>query len=569
MRLPASRLTAASVVDLLRTRAAQAPDHLAYLFLEDGEDRESRVSYAELDRRARAIAVELCGRVQPGSRVLLLYPPGIDYIAGFFGCLYAGMIAVPAYPPDPRRLPKSLPRLQAMVRDSGATLALTTRELNALSDSLLREVPDLAGMRWSCVETPEGAEAGWRAPAIDGDTIAFLQYTSGSTGAPKGVMLSHGNLLHNSEVIRRGFDYANDPVAVVWLPPYHDMGLIGGVLQPLYNGFPAVSMSPLSFLQHPFRWLRAITRHRGTACGAPGFAYDLCARKSTPEERAALDLSSWEIAFCGAEPIRSETLERFAQTFASCGFRREAFYPCYGLAEATLMVSGGLRAVAPVLREGEPGKPPLVGCGSQTFDQRVVIVDAQAGAPVADGQIGEVWVAGPSVGRGYWNRPDDSERIFGAFLADGAGPFLRTGDLGFLHDGELFITGRAKDVLILRGRNLYPHDLERSVEELEGSLRHSSSAAFLIDRGAGDELVFAGEVDPRRAVRALDQVAMRVRQTLAEEHGVQARIVVLLRPGAMPKTSSGKVQRFACKAAFLDRTLDPALVHELGIKEAG
>ncbi|HSP76953.1 MAG TPA: fatty acyl-AMP ligase, partial [Myxococcaceae bacterium] len=333
-----------SLVDILQKRAAEQAERLAYVFLVDGEDEELPLSYAELDARARRIAALLQQHAAPGDRALLLYPPGADYISAFFGCLYAGVIAVPAYPPDPSRLARTLPRLQSIVSDSQSSLVLTTSFILSMAPEMLQGTPDLAALRWLATDELEvGLESAWRAPTLRGEDLAFLQYTSGSTSAPKGVMVSHGNIVANERMIRHGFRNDEHTVGVGWLPLYHDMGLIGNALQPVEAGFPMVLMSPLDFLQKPLRWLKAMSRFRATLSGGPNFAYDLCVRRIRPEERAELDLSSWRVAFNGAEPLRAETLQRFAEAFADCGFRPETFYPCYGLAEATLIASGGVQ----------------------------------------------------------------------------------------------------------------------------------------------------------------------------------------------------------------------------------
>jgi 8-amino-7-oxononanoate synthase len=412
----------------------------------------------------------------------------------------------------------------------------------------------------------------WERPDVHGDTMAFLQYTSGSTGTPKGVVLNHANLLHNSALIAHAFEHTRTGLGVFWLPSYHDMGLIGGILQPMYYGRPNVLMSPMSFLQRPFRWLQAITKYHGTAAGGPNFAYDLCVQKVTPEQRAELDLSSWTLAFNGAEPVRPETIERFAKTFEPCGFRRDAFYPCYGLAESTLIVSGGFKASPPVIRSfdaealenhratevlpDEEGARELVGCGGSLLDQRVLIVDPEALTSVPDDRIGEIWVAGPSVAGGYWRRPEESKHTFGACLKDtGEGPFLRTGDLGFLLDGELFVTGRLKDLIIIRGLNHYPQDIERTVEQCHPGLRASSGAACTVEIEGRERLVIVQEIERRKDQEA-PAMFEAIRRGVAAEHELQVEAIVLLAAGSIPKTSSGKIQRHACRQGFLEGALE-------------
>jgi amino acid adenylation domain-containing protein len=553
-----------SLVELLRARAQATPSRVAYTFLSDGEREESVLTYGELDGLARSVGAWLASRGAAGKRVLLLYPPGLEYIAGFWGCLYAGAVAVPAYPPRQNR---NMARLESVAADSGAEFALTNARTLALVRPLLSQSPALARVVWATAEEASAEGAGeWREPSIGPDALAFLQYTSGSTAAPKGVMVTHGNLLHNEGLIRRAFRQTEESVIVGWLPLYHDMGLIGNVLQPLFVGATCVLMSPVSFLQRPARWLEAITRFRATTSGGPNFAYDLCARKVTAEERATLDLSSWSVAFNGAEPVRAETLERFAEVFAPCGFHREALYPCYGLAESTLFVAGGAEPREPLVktfaaRELEQGRAAetqadaegarrLVGCGESQPGQSLLIVNSETLKPSVAGEVGEIWTAGPSVAAGYWNRPEETVQTFGARLANGAGPFLRTGDLGFMRGGELFITGRLKDLIILRGRNLYPQDIERTAEQSHASLRQGCGAAFSIEVGGEERLVIVQEVE-RRAVSGLGEALEAIRRALAEEHDARACAVQLVKAGGVPKTSSGKIQRRLCRELFL------------------
>jgi 8-amino-7-oxononanoate synthase/acyl carrier protein len=562
------------LVDLLRQRAECQPDDRAYTFLVDGETEEVHLTYGELDRQARAIGAWLASQDLKGQRALLLYPPGLEFIATFFGCQYAEVVAVPAYPPRMNRAPS---RIQAIAADAGATVALTTDAVLERVRTLIDQTSDLSELRWlSTDRTGHGADPGyewqWQPPKITGETLAFLQYTSGSTGTPKGVMLSHSNLLHNSALIAYAFEHTRSASGVFWLPSYHDMGLVGGILQPLYLGRPSVLMSPVAFLQRPFRWLQAISRYRGTTSGGPNFAFDLCVRKITPNQRATLDLSSWTVAFSGAEPVRAETLERFAETFAPCGFRPEAFYPCYGLAEATLLVSGGFKTAPPIVRwfdgkslvadrvvpiaAGERGARALVGCGEAMPDQQIVIADPSRLTRVSAGQIGEIWVSGPSVAQGYWQRIDETEQIFRAHLQDtGEGPFLRTGDLGFTHDGELFVTGRLKDLVIVRGGNHYPQDIEATAAKSHPGVRASWCAAFTVDGRPEPKLVIILELERRQRGEAA-QVIGAIRRDVAREHELAVDSIVLVRAGSIPKASSGKIQRHACRDAFLDRSLD-------------
>ncbi len=565
MSLPGRPSSATTLLELLETRASAHQEQPLYTFLEDGD--EQVLSYGALDLRARRIGAMLQSLARTGDRAVLLYPPGLEYVAGFFGCVYAGLVAVPAYPPDPSRLERTLPRLRAIIRDARASVVLTTSFIREMGESLFEQAPELAALRWVATDAiDEGVEAGWQRPEATRDSLAFLQYTSGSTGDPKGVRLSHGNLLHNLALISHAFEVRPDSVGVIWLPPYHDMGLIGGILQPLYAGFHTALMSPLAFLRRPRLWLEALSRFGGTISGGPCFAFDLCVRKVPPSEREGLDLSRWELAFCGAEPIRPEVMNRFAEAFAPAGFRPESFYPCYGLAEGTLIASGGKKGEGVLVRTWEasalerneavaavdgPGARPLVGCGRVMPEQSLVIVDPETRRACPEGRVGEIWISGPSVAHGYWERPEESEAAFQSTLVDG-GPerFLRTGDLGVLHGGELFVVGRRKDLIILRGRNLHPQDLELTIERSHPALRPGCGAAFSIEVEGEERLAVVYEVDPRKPWTP-DEVVGTVRRSLSEAHEVQLHALVLLEPGALPKTSSGKIQRRACKAELL------------------
>lgn len=392
-----------------------------------------------------------------GERVLLLYPPGLEFIAAFFGGLYAGVTIVPVYPP---RGKQRMTRLQAIAGDAQATFALTTSSVITKLAQNFKEEPELAALR--CIATDDIANDladDWVFPEITNESLALLQYTSGTTGKPKGVMVNHDNLLYNSALIYQSFEHTPNSRGVIWLPPYHDMGLIGGFLQPLYGGCSVTLMSPETFLQKPFRWLKAISDYKATTSGGPNFAYELCVQKITPQQRQQLDLSSWQVAFNGAEPVRAETIEKFSATFADCGFQKSAFYPCYGMAETTLIVSGGLKTAPPVIRfvqdkalkqnlivtakSDEDNVREIVGVGHSSLDQKIAIANPESLTRCPDGEIGEILVAGSSVAGGYWKKPEETQQIFNAQLRDTKeGPFLRTGDLGFLLDGELFVTER-------------------------------------------------------------------------------------------------------------------------------
>ena len=561
-----------TLVELLKYRAQNELDKLAFKFLLNGETEKASFTYKELDLRARAIAGQLQIVKATNERVLLLYPPGEEFIAAFFGCLYAGVVAVPAYPPRPN---KSLSRLQAIVSDAQAVAVLTTTTVLSNLKRQSTQLSNLKTLQWIATDNIKGENGGfWEEPKINSETLAFLQYTSGSTGTPKGVMVSHGNLLHNEQMIQKAFGHTESTIFVGWLPLYHDMGLIGNVLQPLYLGIPCILMSPVDFIKKPFRWLQAISRYKATTSGGPNFAYDLCVNKITPEQKENLDLSSWEIAFNGAEPIRADTLEQFATTFSSCGFRREAFYPCYGMAETTLLVSGGLKTEPPIItnvkrdalsenqvipasRVDDNGLS-LIGCGQSIQDQEIVIADPETHRRCPSNEVGEIWVSGPSVAQGYWRQNEETQATFGAYLADTQeGPFLRSGDLGFLKDGELFVTGRLKDLIIIRGRNYYPQDIELAVEKSHPALRASANAAFGVDLDGEERLVVVCEVE-RTYLRKLDgdEIVKNICQAIAGQQELEVYTIVLLKTNTIPKTSSGKIQRRACRAGFMAGSLN-------------
>ncbi|MDG9929548.1 non-ribosomal peptide synthase/polyketide synthase, partial [Pseudomonas sp. GD04042] len=545
-----------SMADALMTRAAAEPDRLALRFL--GSDGEEVLSYRQLDGRVRVIAAALSQRVAPGERAVLLFPSGPDYVAAFFACLYAGVIAVPAYPPESNQ-EQHLRRLVSIVADAEPGLILTTGKLagslGRLGASFGGAMPELLAVD----ELEATLGEGWQAPAVAPEAIAFLQYTSGSTAAPKGVQVSHANLAANEWLIRQGYGIGADDVIVSWLPLYHDMGLIGGLLQGIYSGVPVVLMSPQYFLERPVRWLEAVSRYRGTISGGPDFAYRLCHERIAEGKLAGLDLSHWRVAFSGSEPIRQDSLDAFAERFAPCGFRPGAYLASYGLAEATLFVTGGrpgqgipgLRVDAAALAANRfaPGEDAtLMSCGWEQPEHPLLIVDPQSGEALADGLVGEVWSSGPSVARGYWRNPQASANTF--VERDGR-TWLRTGDLGFRHQGELFVTGRLKDMLIVRGQNLYPQDIERTVEERIGEARRGRVAAFAVSHEGREALGVAAEISRRTARQVpAEELIGRIRQAVAEVHHEAPALVLLLEPGALPKTSSGKLQRSACRQRY-------------------
>ena len=567
-------------IALLQARASlrASGSEGGFSFLGDGNDASGstdgggciRWTFADLDRRARAVAAALQAGGLGGERVLLLYPPGLDFLAAFCGCLYAGAVAVPAYLP---RSDRALPRLRGIVADATPRAVLTVEAMLGDADRWAAAIPELAHATRLASDTVAPSRAdGWLDPHLGPDALAFLQYTSGSTADAKGVMVSHGNLLSNSAVIQRSFGSTRASRGVSWLPLHHDMGLIGGALQTIYCGGTSTLFSPVAFLQRPVRWLELISRTGASISGGPNFAYDLCARRVTTEQKAILDLSRWAVAFNGAEPIRSDTIDRFAAAFAACGFRREAFLPCYGLAEATLIVSGGPPRAAPRIASVDPRgfehgtiKPVdpasresvklLVGSGQTDFDHRVAIVDPDRLTVQPDRRVGEVWVSGPSVAQGYWNQTDATEATFKATLADDSRSprFLRTGDLGFVRDGELFVTGRLKDLIIVRGRNIYPQDVEWTVCHAHPGIAADAWAAFAVEVNGEDHLVVVGEVD--RRTKHYEEVISTIRAAVATEFDLDLHAVVLLKPMTLPRTSSGKVRRRSIRDQFTAGTI--------------
>jgi len=558
-----------NLVDCVRYWTEQRPSNAAFYFLNDGERDETCWTFEQLDRNARAIARELQLLGLSGQRALLLYPPGLDFVAGFLGCLYAGVVAIPAYPP---RRNRNMTRIQAISDDAEAKAVLTVHKVTDRVADLLDEAPHLKDLTWLATDQISTDQADdWEEPEIDSDMLAAIQYTSGSTGTPKGVMLAHRNMMHNVSIIAYGFEPAKSAVGLFWLPSYHDMGLVGGVLAPIFFGIPVVWMSPLAFLQKPVRWLRAITRHHVTISGGPNFAYDLCTQKVTDEQLEGLDLSTWDVAFNGAEPIRASTLEKFYERFGPVGFHAEATYPCYGMAETTLIVTGGKKSEAQVARtflgkalddhhiepvaDDHEDARTLIGCGQVLPKQQIRIVDPVYYRQLPEDRVGEIWVDSPSVAMGYWDNPGATQETFQAKLADStSGTYLRTGDLGFLHEGELFVTGRLKDLIIVRGVNRYPQDIELTVEQSSNRLQAGAVGAFAVDIEGRERLIIVSEVERARR-KDWSDVIQTIRRNVTAEHEVPPDGVILVRFGSIPKTSSGKIQRHACRNDFLDGSL--------------
>jgi acyl-CoA synthetase (AMP-forming)/AMP-acid ligase II len=520
------------------------------------------------------MAAYLQSVAEPGQRALLVYPTSLEFIVAMYGCLYAGIVPIPTNPPGMNR---SAQRLEAIAKDAQARLVLTTPEYQHAFMSEAEQFPDFAALAWVTREAIRaGGAHSWQSPEITPQSIAFMQYTSGSTNIPKGVIISYRNLSYNAHAIRqtRKYELSEESVALNWAPLFHDMGLLVSVFQTVIDRTPSLMMSPIMFMQNPASWLRNIDKYRVTGSGAPNFAYELCINKIPLEKCEGLDLSSWKLAYNSAEPVRAETQEAFAEKFAPFGFRAESFAPCYGLAEATLVVSSYVNEPKTItltiqrndFEEGKinPVQTPaadtltMVSSGAPLADLQLVIADPKTRHARAADEVGEVWVAGGNIAEGYWNRPEDSKHTFGAHIVGSHdGPFLRTGDLGFLHNGHLYITGRLKDLLIVRGRNYYPQDVEMTVEKTHRALRAGGGAAFAITEGEMEQLVVVHETQ-RREIEGVDwqEVIKTIRANIAREHGIRAHAVVLIRRATVAKTSSGKIQRTEMKRRFLENELE-------------
>ncbi|WP_067848778.1 fatty acyl-AMP ligase [Nocardia lijiangensis] len=559
-------LRARTLAEAISQRAADAADRIAYTFLPDGENESHSWTFGEVEQLSRALAARISQDAAPGDRALIVAPDSADFVLAFLACQFAGVVAVPVYPPFPITSPRRAQTLRTIAEDCGATAVLCaapeqTRQL------LTEAVPELDRLRWIGIAADAQGARDFEPVPVTGADVSFLQYTSGSTSAPKGVVVTHDALMHNQEVIRQSMGFRPETRFVGWLPLFHDMGLMGTVVPAIYVGSRAVLLPPLTFVQRPIRWLRAVTRYRATITGGPNFAYELCCRRIPATDREGLDLSSLEVAFNGAEPIRAETLARFATEFAGHGFDSNAFYPCYGLAESTLMTTGTRRGTGAVtltvsrdeLAEGRvtPGADQtLVGSGRVSLHRELLIVDPDTRVPAPDGQVGEIWIGGPDAALAYWGNDAATEDTFRAeTVAPQSGPYLRSGDLGALIDGELYVVGRRKDLVIIGGRNYYPQDIEHTVENADPRIRRGCTAAFAVDREGGEELIVVAELkaDAEPDIAALT-AALRAAVTV--DHSITPAQVVLARAGTVPKTSSGKLQRRATRAAFEDGTLD-------------
>lgn len=563
----------ASLVAVVRKWAEVDPEFRVFDFLSDLDAIEASATYAELDRAARRVAAYLTTLEARGERVLLLFPPGQRYVEAFLGCLYAGAIAVPAYPPTNEG---SMSRIRSITIDSGARFALTTDSVFERKELLAQMAPELAAVHWVVIEQiPAGSENFWEDPELPGEALAFLQYTSGSTGTPKGVMVSHENLFDNLLRINERLGLTRADRAFTWLPPYHDMGLIGGILQGIYAGYHTFIASPMWFSRRPERWLQRIATERITVSGAPNFAFNLCVERHRKlGNTAPMDLSCWRMAYMGAEPVRAATLREFMDCFGPLGFRESALCPLYGMAEATLMISGDgpgdpikttqvdkERYAEGVVEAADDKRAmELVGCGAVVSGHQLVIVDPERCVRAAQGRVGEIWFAGPSVTRGYWGghpeRVNFEGQLRDAGPDDFPGPYLRTGDLGFVRDGQLFIAGRIKDTIVVRGRKHHPQDLEQTAQACHPRLLYGRGAAFAIDFEGSEQVVLAQEVAPGEFSPA--EVGQAVDRAVSLSHGIYVHTVCFLKNRTLPKTSSGKVCRAETRQAFLAERLQLA-----------
>ncbi len=579
-KLPAQYLTStdnpqaypsAEMVSLLLKNAEISGDKALYIFLDDGYTETLRISYKSVVNKAKAVAVELQKNGNKGDHVLLLFPAGVEFIISFYGCFMAGMVAIPAYPP---RRKKVDPRFLSILHDANPSIILATADIHQdLRKANLEGASLEKTHKLSYEEIDMNQSKEWINPEVSDKDIVLLQYTSGSTGNPKGILVSHGNMIHNLECIKQSFGFDENMIVVNWLPNFHDMGLIGCLIEPAFVGGSVVVMPPIRFIQKPVNWLKNITRYKGTCAGAPNFAYDYCADKISTEEMADLDLSSLTLLFNGSEPVRKESIDHFYKTFADYGSTTKQFFPCYGMAEAVLIISGGDYKTEPIyynvdVRSLEEGKVvsasdgnesrQITACGFPWMGMSVAIIDPETKVPSPKGHIGEIWAKGPSVTQGYWNKPEDTKETFQAcIVGTDDGPWMRTGDLGFIHEGQLYVSGRLKDLIIIRGANFFPNDIEHSVENAHEALRKNASAAFSMDIKDQEKLIIIQEIE-RAYMRDFDEdeIFESIRKAVFADHGIQPDIILLTKMGSIQKTSSGKTQRFAMRAIWKNKELD-------------
>ncbi len=558
-----------NLIELLEKRANERPSKPVYIFLEDGVREKQRITFKELSDNAKTIASVLQAKGNKGDRVLLIFPNGVDFIVALFGVFYAGMTGVPVYAPRKNR---NNSRFESVVGDCGADIIFTNQQIFRDLEKNFIDEPYLSDKEFLIFDNISKNDTKWINPGIADEDLAILQYTSGSTGTPNGVMVSHQNIIHNSEIINQGFGHNDHSMGTNWLPNFHDMGLIGALLQPVYMGFCNVIIPPGEFIRNPGNWLKAITKYKTTTAGGPNFTFEYCIDKISEEEINEIDLSSLKVLFCGAEPIHNKTLKSFADHFKSSNFIENQFYPCYGLAEYALMVTGGKISEKPIYLEADSNKlevgiieaasdtdesTTLVACGYPWLGTTVAIVNPETKKYSKVKEIGEIWVKGKSKTQGYWNNPKETEYTFNAFIQDNNdGPYLRTGDLGFVHGGQLYVTGRIKDLIIIRGLNHYPHDIEKSAEASHEALQPNASAAFSIIAANEERLVLVHEIR-RTHLRDFnaEDIYDAIRLAISDEHQILPYTILLIRTGSIPKTSSGKIQRLASKKAFRNNDL--------------
>ena len=559
-----------SLVEILVKRADLQPNHVVYRYLGDGVNETEKFAFKEIDVVARAIADELAKKLVRGDRVLLLFPQGLQYIAALYGCFYGGFIAIPAYPP---RRNRKTDRINAIIEDSGAAACLATREVFNTVERNFSDNSLFAELQWFIYEeVSKSGSPSTIARLPKPEEVAFIQYTSGSTGNPKGVMITHENIIYNSDFIRRSFGFSSDTIGMNWLPVFHDMGLIGGIFQAAFLGLLNVGMPPVAFLKNPLNWLKAIDKYKATTGGGPNFGYDYCVQKIKPEEVNGLDLSSIKNFYCGGEPVRRKTFEAFPKAFSAAKVRTNQMFAVYGMAETTLIVTGGDPATEPhyvrvskealsrnrlVFVSPDEKGVDLVSNGHVWMETEIAIVNPDTFEETDENSIGEVWIKGPTVAKGYWNKPEETRRTFKAFMKNNSGPWLRSGDLGFIFKNELYITGRLKDLIIIRGVNYYPNDLEYSVQNAHPAFKSNAGAAFSVQYDGIEKLVIVQELE-RNFLRNADFDALmaQIRKTVADDHELEVYAVVLIRTGSIPLTSSGKIQRRQTRYEYLTDRLN-------------
>ena len=553
---------ARTILDSIDINAKLFPDKNIFTFLINGEDKEIHLSNRELQQKAKNLAVSLINRNCQGERVLLVLPAGLDFIVAFFACLYAGAVAVPA---SLARNPQYFNRMAGIIDDSSAHAILTNEYLLTSLQDDLSAFLNTDDILWLSVENTMSNDLE-KLPLIESKQLAFLQYTSGSTGSPKGVMVSHENIISNQVAIQKACGHQpNQLVGGGWLPQFHDMGLIGHIMQPIFLGGRYIFISPIAFIQRPIRWLKLISKYQVNSSAAPNFAYDLCVSGIKDEDLAEIDLSSWKVALSGAEPVKALTIKKFINKFEKCGFKKESFFPCYGMAETTLFVSGSnigqgnyyltldeQSLCAHTVKLTQRGKD-IVCCGTISEQYEFQIVDPVNKIVLSENEIGEIWLSGPSITQGYWKKDNLNREIFHAFTNNGKGPFLRTGDLGFIRSNALFITGRYKEVIIIRGKNYYPHDIEHTLFSVCEDVRPNSAVVFLTEDNNEDKLVAFQEIKKQKLEGiGNSQLRSKLVEVVARDHGLMLDDVLLVPPNTIPKTSSGKIMRFACRDLYID-----------------